>query len=231
MTQYNKVKTTRTTVTRSEEPQEARTEELARPNTVVKQRPKKAKKGLMERLVVGLIGPDGLPAAGRYITQQVIGPGLRDMLYDAVVNGAQMMILRGREGQNGPNVVRNSYSSPRKTTNYREAYRHSQPSYREDPARNTWQTDPGQAQQLGAGVILTDWAIGSREDAQRVMTHLNEIAYQYGQAKVRDYYDLIGVQSVYTDNSYGWKWDSLQNIRIRTTRDGWVLDLPPVEVM
>ena len=38
----------------------------------------KRKKGLAERLVSGLVGPDGLPSVGHYLTHDVVLPAIKD---------------------------------------------------------------------------------------------------------------------------------------------------------
>lgn len=234
MTEQNYHKVAPRPVKREERTPEAEEVQVEVRQKAIVKNPKKVKKGLFERMVVGLIGPDGLPAVGRYVSSEVVGPAVKNMLVDTVINGIQMLVFKDQQpvSRSGNPRYGNAYSSSSvKKTDYREHYSRSQPRYREDPKRNTWASDPHQAQQLGVGVIIQDWAIPDRQDAQNVLNAMTETAYQYGVVKVRDYYDLIGVQSVYTDNAYGWRWDDLQRVRVRTTREGFVLDLPPVSAI
>lgn len=240
MAEYNKVEPRK--VVKKEVIQETIEElpgEEKRQKQIVKTAPKKVKKGLFERMVVGLIGPDGLPAVGRYVSHEVLGPAVKNMLVDTVINGIQMLVFKDQNPAGRPtNNPRygNAYysSSSAKKTDYNDRYGRSA-SYSRDreveKKRRPWESDPRQAQQLGVGVIIQDWAIPERQDAQNVLNAMTETAYQYGVVKVRDYYDLIGVQSVYTDNAFGWRWDDLQRVRVRGTRDGFVLDLPPVSAV
>lgn len=204
-----------------------------RPTSVVKKAPKKAKKGLVERGVAALIGPDGLPAVGRFVVKDVIGPALKDLFVNSIVSGVQMFAYRDGNAPRTPyNGRTQSFNSPRKVD---YGSRYGQPRTQSKPSNNgPWNDygNPGNnGQRLITGSVLNDWAIPDRDDAMKVITAMNEIAYNYGQVKVRDYYDLIGVETVYTDNNYGWLWDDIQGLRIRTTRDGFVLDLPPVREM
>lgn len=236
--EYHKVRTQ--TIKRVQEPTTSSAEPQDveyRPDAVVSQ-PKKVKKGLFERMVVGMIGPDGLPAVGRYVSSEVIGPAVKNMLVDTVINGIQMLVFKDNNQQYNRMANRDSarygsaYSTKNtRTSDYQSNYKPSKQNYKAGSRINDWSNVPGQAQQLGIGVIVQDWAVADRMDSQKVLNALNDIAYQYGTVSVRDYYDLLGVPAVYTDNAYGWRWDDLQRVRVRTTREGFVLDLPPVDAI
>lgn len=186
----------------------------------------KSKKPLMERLVVALIGPDGLPAVGRYVAHEVVGPAVKNMLVDTVTNGIQMLVFKdGTKVQ--PRTSRN-YSS----STYREAsssYRKSSRSTYVVPESPVPVTSTYNHQELSRGVLLWDYAIPTREEARNVIEALQDIGYEYGIVKVREYYDLIGHNTVYTDNNFGWTFDMLERLRIRTVREGFVIDLPPIQ--
>lgn len=232
-TEYSKIKHVKKTT-----PEEvAEVMETPKMRQMVSQAPKQIKKGLIERMVVALIGPDGLPRVGRYITKELAGPALKNLLLDSLQTGAQMLIFKG-DPNGGPN--RGGYNQPR---NSRASYsndigrgyanRYQSSSARKDstPSSNSWMTDPNQTQELAGGVILYEWAIPDRQGASRIYDALKDYAHEYGNVKVGDYYDALGITTVFTDYNYGWRWDSLQSVRIRAVSNGYVLDLPPVEVI
>lgn len=232
MTKYNKV-AKRVAEPKTVEPEEVEIEREVK--RVVKKKVKPVKKGLMERMVVALIGPDGLPAVGRYVSSEVVGPAIKNMLVDTVVNGIQMLVFKDSapQGRKPTNYYSNTGTTKTYTSAYKGAstYQRAQGVARTETKRSTWASEPGQAQQLGVGIVLQDWAVDDRADAENVLNALRDIGYDYGIARVREYYDLMGIPAVYTDNNYGWSFDSLNRVRIRTTRDGFVLDLPPVEAV
>lgn len=200
---------------------------------VVNKSPKKVKKGLIERTVVALIGPDGLPAVGRYVTKEIVGPAVKNIIFDSFTNGLRMLVFKDDPGQQ----YRGTYygggyaNQGRGATNYANRYRQgSSASPRKEDVRD-WAVDPDQAQPLTNGTILQDWVLERQDDAVRVHEALREIAYKYNKVKVANYYELIGVNTVYTDNNFGWGWDDIDRVRIRAVRGGYILELPPVQVM
>jgi hypothetical protein len=78
---------------------------------------------------------------------------------------------------------------------------------------------------------VDEYIIEERYDAARVLTTLTENAEVYGSVSVADYYDLIGVATRYTDNTYGWTMESITQASIVPIRGGYVIKFPPVEVI
>lgn len=204
---------------------------------VVKNAPKKTKKGLIERATIALIGPDGLPRVGRYISKEVLAPAVKDFLWSSIQTAASMLIFKNDDpGYRGYEQQRNfnSYSSRPQghTTNYRGVSSRPSNVHRDDrDRRDDRYRDPEQAQQLRPGTILADWVLQTRDDAVRVHEALRDLAYQYSKVKVGNYYELIGVSTVYTDYDYGWAWDDIENVRIKPVRNGFILELPPIQAI
>ena len=69
-----------------------------------------------------------------------------------------------------------------------------------------------------------DITIGSRGEAEEVLSRLNELIDTYQIASVADLYDLVGLTGNYTDNKYGWT--NLSTADVVRVRDGFKLKLP-----
>lgn len=192
--------------------------------SVVSEQPTKVKRGLLSRLVTGIVGPDGIPGIGSYVNEEIIKPAIKNIIVDGVTSGINMLMY-GEKG--GPNRGgRSSYSGGgrsnyRPTTNYGANYRSSS-------------VDPVQPERIAARPArqgVEEYLIADRYDASHVLTTLTENADRYDTVSVADYYDLIGVPSQYTDNNHGWSIDSITKAVIVPVRGGYVIKFPPVEVI
>lgn len=194
---------------------------------VVKQKPKKYKKGLMERLVVGLLGPDGVKAIGHRLNQEIVLPAVKNIIVDSITSGIHMAIYgRSEQPMSPPPVQRNynryggntGYSQGPTRTNYQGAYTPQQP------------VSPQTVSRMGArGNHVVEYVLGSRQEAVDILDALRDNILEYGTASVADYYDLLGEATEYTDNQWGWT--DLRFTKIQATRGGYIVQLPPVEVI
>ena len=195
---------------------------------IVNVEPKKVKRGLVGRLVVGLVGPDGLPGIGSYVNDEIIKPAIKNIIVDAVTSGINMIMYgetRNRHSSGGS--YPRGYQPPyRPSTNYSNNYRNSQPH---TPSRQETQRSESRVGRTRQGV--EEYIIQDRYDAANVLTQLTEAADMYDTVSVADYYDLIGVSTEYTDNQYGWTIDSITRASVVPVRGGFVIKFPPVEVI
>lgn len=191
---------------------------------LVQVQPKKVKRGLLSRLVTGIIGPDGLPGIGAYVNDEIVKPAIKNIIFDAINSAARMALFRDGGGpfNNGrqSNYSRGRNEPYRPSTNYSNQYRgssHEPPRERlVAPSRNG----------------IEDYVIPDRYDAAHVLTTLTEYAERYGTVAVADYYETLGVPSKYTDNNYGWEYDSIRRATIMPARGGgYIIKFPPVEVI
>jgi hypothetical protein len=160
-------------------------------------------------------------ASARFVTADVILPAFRDLLVDAISNGARRVVY-------GESMYRS-----RRPTDYRPRVQYSNPinpMYRNDPrydarprANLPDQRNPYRTERRDANDIVLE----SKMDADRVVESLFEIVDKYEVASLADLYDLLGWQSSHTDNKWGWT--QLNNIEVRQVRDGYLIDLPPLE--
>lgn len=172
------------------------------------------KKPLGERLK-GIFFDGEFKNATRYITYEVLIPAFKNMVVDATSKGVERVIYgestssRRRYDQPRPRV---SYNNPvdRYSSRYRPGILPDQPPL---PSRRSHG--------------ISDIVIISREEAELVIERLNDIVDKYDVASVADLYDLVGLPSSYVDNKWGWT--SLAYANIRQIREGFLIDLPPVE--
>lgn len=197
-------------------------EEREKLQKLVNVQPKKAKKGLIGRLVTGILGPDGLPGIGSYVNDEIVKPAIKNIIVDAVTSGINMVMYGDKAPRNNRGSY-TSYSQNRTTyrpgTNYANRYTSQSP----DPQERRIAHSPKHG--------VEEYIIEERFDAAHVLTTLTESADRYDTVSVADYYDLIGVPSQYTDNTYGWTIDSISRASIVPVRGGYVIKFPPTEVI
>lgn len=192
---------------------------------IVDTQPKKMKRGLLSRLAVGVLGPEGLPSIGTYVNEEIIKPAIKNIIVDAVTSGINRLIYGDSKPRTGGGYNPGHYRDRapyRPNTNYTSRYTSSNQEPRErehTPAR------------YNSRYGVEEYVIEERYDAARVLTTLTESADQYGSVSVADYYDLIGVATQYTDNTYGWTMESITQASIVPVRGGYIIKFPPVEVI
>lgn len=76
----------------------------------------------------------------------------------------------------------------------------------------------------GSNYSLDEIAMDSRADAERVLDTMIDLIHEYHCASVADFCDLVGVDSNFTDNKYGWT--DLTHTRIYRNHNGYVIDFP-----
>lgn len=204
-------------------------------NTPVQQRkPKEAlvktpvverkKKGVTERLVNGLIGPNGVRAIAKYIGSEIVIPMVKDVFYDSFTTGLRMAVYKDegeRRNKNPQSNVpwnTNSRSSRNNKTSYNTQYQNSQ------IARAN----------VNSSTVYNIREVGfpNRDEAAMVLDTMRYNIDQYGQVSVADYYDWVGMSNItsYTDVNYGWT--DLYSARIITLRGGMFgITLPPADVI
>lgn len=72
--------------------------------------------------------------------------------------------------------------------------------------------------------------IETLSEANEVLTQMFDLLERYEVVTVSDLYELLGVSGNFTDERYGWT--DLRGSRVSRARGGgYVLDLPPTEVL
>lgn len=198
------------------------TEEKPRIEKVVTGTVIKKKKGLIERAVLALMGPDGLPKVGKTISKDIIVPTLKNLLTDSLKSGIDMMAY-GKNNQ-GPNNTPpgNGYYYNGSGNNYNQNVPYNQSYQSTTPPVTSIvpQMNGNQVQQF---------QISTRQEATSVLDTLNLTIQRYGTASVADYYDCLGVEGRFTDNNYGWR--DLRLAKILPSGSMFTIEMPPVVVL
>ncbi len=160
---------------------------------------KTRKKGGLRKLA-GTFVPDNPDEIKARILSDVIGPGIRNALADAV-----SIALFGEPGLIGPKRDRGA----------RIAYEKRYGEDRRDNRRS----------RFASGYDYDDIILDTRGEAERILDRLEDIIATYSIASVADLYDLAGVTNRgYTDNKYGWT--DIRSAKVVPVRDGYILRLP-----
>jgi hypothetical protein len=76
---------------------------------------------------------------------------------------------------------------------------------------------------------IDEYLLDRREDAEAVLEELKDNANKYGDVSLSDYYELIGVQSRYVHNAYGWSKKTIDKAKVVKYRRSYKIEFPPVE--
>jgi hypothetical protein len=171
------------------------------------------KKSLGRRFKDIFMGGD-IRGVTRYIAADVLLPAVRNMVVDATTEGIRRAVYgesparRGRSSD--PMRSRVSYHSPMERSPMRPTMLPDQPPY---SARR--KQDPNE-------IILV-----SREEAELVVERLADLIDNFDVATVGDFHELVGLPSTYVDNKWGWT--AIRGVDIRQVREGYLIELPPIE--
>lgn len=173
-------------------------------------------KGIGHKFRTIFLGGDAKSAAG-YVFADIVLPSLRDLMFDALRGGAEKVIYgESRRSRNRPIEARSrvSYNAFSHMRDPREVGRVHLP---DQPPRTVRSQRSGEKD-----LILTN-----KEDAEALVEKLIDIIDTYDVASVMDLNEILEWPSTPIDNKWGW--NTLGKVEIRQVRDGWLIELPPVE--
>ena len=169
---------------------------------------------------------DNLKTTGAYVVNEIFWPQTRLLFFDIVVEGLRNMVFqrgsmprRNFGGQSHQMQTRISYDNP-----FRPDFRDAR-DYRDARARSYPPDQAGRKVRPEPSEII----ISSREEAEAVLERMIDVIETYESVSLADYYDMLGLASSPVDNKWGWKY--LSNARVNQTREGFVIDLPRMEVL
>lgn len=137
------------------------------------------------------------------VVHEVLLPSLKDMLYEAVTEGANRVIYK--EGTR-------SRSTIARTKNGRTNY-------------NSISKGPRFSKKDHNMMSFERLTFNTRAEAQQVLEDLYSAMSQYGVLTVAEFYDTAGFTSNrFTDENWGWI--SLRGSRVIRTNEGFALQLP-----
>lgn len=137
-----------------------------------------------------------------HVLGDVLIPSIKKALYDIVVDGFSMA-LWGETGH-----VKKSKGS---RVSYESMYDRGKRDSRGSKRRDAYDYD--------------DIIVDSRQEAEEVLSSMDEIIDRYDMVSVADLYELVGITDTsYTANDYGWF--DIRNARAVHVREGWLLKMP-----
>lgn len=170
----------------------------------------KTKKSPGRSLVESFV-TDDLPAVKDYLIFDVLIPATKNAISDLITSGVDMLLFGESSGRRSSN----RYSTNQKVS-YSNYYRTSGNSIKSAPVtRERYSYD--------------DVVLGTRGEAEQVLGSMYDILDEYEMVSIADLYDLVGLESRYTDNKYGWT--DLSGSRVERTRDGYYIHLPRTRVL
>lgn len=174
---------------------------------------------------------NGFKTASKFVMIDILFPALRNLIYDTGNEGLRRM-------QDGlrRSIYKDNSSNRQRFSEYRPRIQYNNPINRfardpRDPRelrdRTAYLPNQPPYSPRGARIQVGDLILVSRAEAEIVLERLIDIIDKYEVASVADLYDLVGLPTSYIDNKWGWS--MLTNVEIRQVREGYLIDLPPVE--
>ena len=151
--------------------------------------------------------------ATQYVFLDVLVPAVKNMVVDAVDVGVKRMIY----GDAAP---------PRGMPHQRSKTTYASPVNRGRDSVMLPKQPPHSAPSRGSRAA-NDIVLNTREEAELVLSTLQDIIEKYDFASVSDFHTIVGLPSTYVDNNWGWS--ALHYVEVRQIREGWLLDMPSVE--
>lgn len=220
---YNKIEQSKVTDDIQEEVEDR---PRVKQEVIVEGKVTERKKSLMERFIQGFAGPEGSKSVGQYVREDIVYPAVKNILADSVTSAVNMFLFGdnirpGSGGYNRPHTGQ-SYGARPPRTDYGNKYQGAVNTTR---GRQNPSTVGGKVNQM---TMVQDFLIEDRREAMDVLSQLQYIADSYGTVSVADYYDMVGMETLWTHNTYGWYIEDLVNVSIRPVRGGYILTLPQV---
>jgi hypothetical protein len=156
-------------------------------------------------------------SVGQYVLMDVLLPAARDAIADAVSQGVERLIFGEARSSSRRTGARPSGSAgPGGHISYNR-FSQNRPA------------EPRMTQRARATHNFDEVVLATRAEAEEVLDRLFDLIAKYEMATVSDLYDLIGEQSSFVDEKWGWT--DIRDASIRRIRDGYLLDMPkPVTI-
>ena len=147
--------------------------------------------------------------AKEYIVFDIVVPAIKNTFSDALISIVEMIFGTRRTAKPGST-----------TTSY-TAYYNKKNGNTQQPTTTTPSTP-----YLGLSKRDFDEVIvETRWEAEDVIDHLTTAILEYGSVSIADFYELVGIQSSFTDNKYGWT--NLSTATVERVGGGYLIKLPP----
>lgn len=173
---------------------------------------------LTRRVSQNLLGGDAQSVWG-FMFGDVLIPAARDMIADALTGGIERAIFGDSRGPSSRSRNRHR-GGPLGHTSY-DRYHSSSRGVRDEPRREL-------SRRARSSHNFDEIILGSRAEADEVLDRLEDLCDRYESATVANLYELVGLDSAYTDNKWGWT--SMRNADVQRVRGGgYLLNMPRPE--
>lgn len=150
---------------------------------------------------------EDLGMVANYIVYDIALPTIKTLISDVISNGIDMMLFGGDATSKRSSRRGGIYSNA--PFNYSTCYSGSKTSKYSSPRKRN---------------KIDDLLFRNRGEAEEVFDMLREYIRQYGHVDVATLLEMVGHESSYTDNDFGW--ESLDGFKIERVIDGYVLRVP-----
>jgi len=154
---------------------------------------------------------DDTRSVGDYILHDVLIPAMKSTLSDMVGGGIEMLLFGERKSSSRSRMFRDRDRS------YVPYNRMARKDDFSDDRRSI-------SRSARSRHDFDDIILETRGEAEDVLSHMVDLIEDYGVASVGDYYDLLGIESNFTDNKYGWI--NVADGYVDRVRDGYCIRLP-----
>lgn len=171
----------------------------------------KKKRTVLEKFKESFLGES--ENLGDYVLYDVLVPAFRDTVSDMGFGIIERMFGNGRSrvGRGNSSIVRDrgrSYVSYNSNDSRRDTRDGRRDLDRNSRARHDFDNF----------IFTNKW------EAEEVLAALVDLVLEYGEATVRDFYELSNVESDYTDTNYGWT--NLRDAYVDRSRNGYIIAFP-----
>lgn len=170
-----------------------------------------AKPGFFSRLKSALVHGD-FKSVVRYISTDVLFPSVRNLIVDTTTEGVKRAVYgesRRRTSSNGFGAIQSRFQYNVPVTNDR-------PNLPDQRGRF-----------MSSAHKVGDLILSSKDEAETVLERMLDILEKYKVVSLADLYDLTGLPNSHIDNKWGWTY--LNTASVRQVREGYLLELPPLE--
>lgn len=201
---------------RTQEPGKPKGKTEKKIDPVVKSATKIQKKSFVARVKKGVDDWD-IPGVIRHAYHEVAIPAAQNLFYDTIVDAIGRVTFKhgGRRypGPHGGSMITYGGRVNRDPREPRDR----------DPRTAPRPTQGPRGRRMADNVIFD-----TRGEAQDVLDGLNDVLLEYDFVTVGDLYELLGRPQDANPVDWKWGWVVAVDAPITQTRDGFMLDLPPV---
>ena len=181
------------------------------------------KKNAFSRLADHVLGPGYGVRVRDYVVREIIGPNLRDVVYNSIMASLGMAVYKDNF-QPERRASASSWRSPSSHTTGRRTERYDQ--YSRTPSRTrTRRTSPTEV-----FVDVVEHVFPSMQEAKDTVRRMQREIDIFGYVTVSDYYQIVEVKADYTDETYGWT--DLSGVVYQSLSGGGVIiEFPPTDLV